>query len=102
MRDYEISLGKRVRFTRHIERMKEGYRRWWEPCALHGEKPREGIVVGLRTLQDGVMNSDLDPESPNYGVEYFAITDHFQAAIVTFDLRRKPVLVKLTDLSPAE
>jgi hypothetical protein len=102
MQAYEICLGKRVRFTQHIERKREGYRRWWEPCVLHGEKPREGIVVGLRCLYDGVMTSDGDPEAPEYEVEYFTSTDNFPAALVAFDLRRKPILVKLTDLHPVE
>jgi len=102
MKDYEISLGKKVRFTHHIERKKEGVKRWWEPCILRGEQAREGIIVGLRCLQDGFMTTNDDPESPEYGVTYFQTTNSFHAAIVAFDLHRKPVMVKMDDLHPIE
>ena len=48
-----------------------------------------GMVIGLRTLSNGFIDYNSD-----YGYIYNP-TEYLQAALVAFDLRRKPILVPL-------
>jgi len=102
MEPHEISLGKKVRFVFSLDRKREGSSRTWRKWAMRADLVREGIVVGLRTLQNGEMDTEMDPDSLQYGVTYFACSQSFRAALVSTNLYRKPILVALDDLLPAE
>lgn len=94
MSDYQ--LGQRVRFTTHL------YRGWgnefdnrggikeWKPQPILGKltPPREGIIVGKRTLSNGRFDygSYEDP-----GV--YRAKEYFTAWMIVADLRSAPVHV---------
>lgn len=100
MLSYEITLGTKVRFTVSLDRKNTHNDRVWVKGASAGLPVMEGIVVGLRTLQNGKMEYEGDPEGNFYGAPYFVQTSSFRAALVATHLYRKPVLVALEDLYP--
>lgn len=105
---FPYALGDRVKFTRHLERHGRYADRIshkvWEKAPTDYllesfpeiGKEKVGIVIGVRTLADGYNTYDYDS-----GTEFHA-TGFFQAALVVFDLRRKPVFVLLEDLQPVK
>lgn len=104
MHNFEINLGKRVKFTTPLRRAHEhrvdGDRssNWkvWR-AALSYTGPLEGILIGVRTLSDGLVyygNFD-EPTS-------FAPKESFKAALIATSLKRKPVLVRFDDLQAVE
>lgn len=106
-----LQLGTRVRYKRTLTRKTsygdgvkklEHYRQWvptseWElqcfgmSAKLWPEYFGEGIITGKRTLANG--NISYYDHGSN-----FVMKEHFEAYIVTFDLRRKPVYVLPEDL----
>jgi hypothetical protein len=91
-------FGERVTFTRTLTRRYRHHpsngwqgRKVWESEGYPGEPepaPRSGIIVGVRTLADGV-NSYNGYEEPIT----FQAERHFKAYLIAFDFRRKPALV---------
>ena len=58
------------------------------------KKQREGIIIGARTLSNGVNSWEEDMGN------VFTPQSYFKAYLVAFDLRRKPLFVKLEDILP--
>lgn len=90
-----MKLGDRVRFTRHLTRRSTAWRagvtKAWESKAYPGQpepEPREGIVIGIRTLSNGRFDWS-GYEDPGL----YTPTAFFKAYLVAFDMRRNPVLV---------
>jgi hypothetical protein len=89
-------LGQRVRFTTHLvrgwggEATQHGSNKVWAPQPIVGSAtpPREGIIVGKRTLSNGwfAYGGYEDP-----GI--YTAKEHFQAWMVVTDLRSAPVHV---------
>lgn len=104
MHDYEISLGKRVKFTTPLRRVYEhrmdGDRgsNWkvWK-AALSYAGPLEGILIGVRTLSDGLVYYGSFDEPTSFDPK-----ESFKAALIATDLKRKPFFVRFDDLQPAE
>lgn len=87
-----LELGTPVQFTAIYIRCNANtgsyrVRKYWyaKEC-----KPRTGLIVGIRTLSNGTREW-IDSEK---GYEYNPI-EYLQAALVVFDMRRKPVLVPI-------
>lgn len=95
----ELTLGQRVRYTATLTRTDDPVarrRRVWRPDPTWGHPDgREGIVVGLRTLANGI--SDWDPDG---GYEWVP-QETFPAVLVAFHVRRKPVLCPVDAVTPA-
>lgn len=107
-----LRLGQRVRFSRDLvksrewrsrpskrnpERMTDEHWRVWKPSLIVQE--REGIVVGTRTL--------MNVEQVFIGYEEgwdndLATAERFQAVLVAYDIRRKPVFVLPEELEVIE
>lgn len=94
--DHPIVLGTRVQFRRPLRRSVEplagegwGKRRTWEP--LTGDSQwRPGVVVGVRTFQNGLSY---------YGGEWI-IEGTVTAYLIAYHLRRSPVGVRFQDVRP--
>lgn len=96
-----IALGQRVRFTRALWRTTGGdgpvrgsIRKQWEPSpdwAEHG--PKEGVVVGTRTLQNGYVlwGSYEDPST-------WHVESTVPSVLVSTHLRANPVHVHPDDI----
>ena len=83
-----MKLGDRVVFTARLQRAhhKIGTRVYWKQIETN---PRDGIYIGTRTLWDGKRS--LEDE-----VGYiFEPISHFEAALVVFAERQKPIFVPL-------
>lgn len=94
----EIKLGTKVRFHTFLRRgwqeaQRENSYGWWRKKVwFPTDGPfREGIVIGKRTLSNGLRET---------GDDYINYTpkEHFTAYLVVFDLRRAPVAVRPEDL----
>ncbi len=90
-----MELGQKVTFTRTLNRRSrydwnahQTVKRW-ETFAYEGEpepEPREGILIGVRTLSNGhVIYHGFEDGSEYVGVHFF------KAYLIAFDLRRAPV-----------
>lgn len=64
-------------------------------------QPGRGVLVGLRTLQDGWQPYPLN-EDDRQAFGGFTRTTSHQAAIIATHLHKKPVLAFLQDVSPLE
>lgn len=103
MSDYQ--LGQRVRFSTHLRRgwggeaTGRGSNKVWEPVPTLGKltPPREGIIVGKRTLSNGwyAYGSYEDP-----GI--YTAKEHFTAWMIVTDLRSAPVHVLPEHITVAE
>lgn len=92
----EFTLGQRVRFTTHLRRGWDGEGngrgsgKAWLPVPVFSKRtpPREGIIVGKRTLSNGwyAYGTYEDP-----GI--YTPKEHFTAWMVVTDLRSAPVHV---------
>lgn len=102
-----FTLGQRVAFKDTLRRVTQHkrtptsvlYRRSWERygSGVDAPQPGEGILVGLRRLQNGVLiPGDYDTSA------YLRIEETFTAALVAVHLRRKPVFVRLEDMEAAD
>jgi hypothetical protein len=97
-----FKLGARVKFTRPLHRTRplaNLRRKVWEPDPWKNGT-YAGIVVGVRTLSDGMTEGW---EENTYRPER-----HYRAVLIATDLHRKPVLVlpenvtaELTELADA-
>ena len=90
-----VEFGQRVRFRRCDARYRTTSDRWtmaysyWKTWARRTwltEDPVEGIVIGVRTLNDGWVS--YAGESTSYRPK-----EWYPAYIVAYDLRRSPVIV---------
>lgn len=92
---YEFSLGQKVRFKNPLKR------RWESPNTkkwvtdVWDSAYRNGVVVGKRTLSNGTVSSGYD------GSEYMP-KETFSALIISFDMHRKPVKVRIEDVEPID
>lgn len=102
----DYTLGQPVTFTRHLRRRYEHMddsahegRKVWSTEGYPGDPepaPRPGIVIGVRTLADGVNAYN------GYDVPIrFRPTRHFTAYLIAHHLRHKPLLVLPEHLTPA-
>ena len=99
-------LGQQVVYNRHITR--RGYRPDGAPgpdacwsSELWPGRPTDGgagIIVGKRTLSNGDIHVSYGEDAATV----YKPTEHFQAYLVAFDLRRKPVFVLPEHLTPLE
>lgn len=84
----DLELGTRVTFTQPLYRTcpsAEDYTtRVWRGNTF--AEPQAGVIVGVRTLSDGVVHWTGDSD-------IYAPTRHFKAYLIAFDLRRVPVFV---------
>lgn len=96
-----FALGDRVKFSRNLTRSsypeidpranRTRYIKRWKPSNFID--PREGVIVGKRTIWDG------ERYLIGYDEGYtFSPVSHQEAYLVAFDLRRKPVFVAAEDL----
>lgn len=89
-------LGERVRFTHWLWRGwsgvdgPAGYGKAWRRA---GVQDRAGVVVGVRRLADGAVRFSEE------GAASFKPSEHFEAVLVAFDIRQKPVYVLPEDLT---
>jgi hypothetical protein len=98
----KYTLGESVRFSRQMLRTttrevnEHGYakyRRGWEPSAWFYKEPREGVVVGTRTLYTGIF------QRGSYEEPSFLSTDgSIQAVLVAWNIRKAPVYVSPDDI----
>lgn len=107
MSDY-LPLGTRVTFDmadtlgRHSDRLptghpaRHGYLKVWRsnPYAKRGTT-QTGVIAGVRTLADGYASWPYSDEPIVFYPE-----SHFPAYLVAFDLRRKPVYLRIEDVRP--
>lgn len=91
----ELALGQLVIYTKQLKRWKEDegkdYSRTWVESTVLPPQSRVGFVMGLRTVCDTKMIYDGE-----YGMDSYM--EHFnyrKVAVVSYSLRRKPVLVPL-------
>lgn len=101
----EYQLGQRVLFTTHMRRgwggeaTGRGSSKVWEPMPVLGKltPPREGIIVGKRTLSNGwyAYGSYEDP-----GI--YTAKEYFAAYMIVTDLRSAPVHVLPEHITPLE
>jgi hypothetical protein len=85
-----MTLGDRVEVTSIYEREQSGTYYWvdkeWKEYVI---KPRVGIYIGWRILQDGTRGYD-----PEEGYNWEA-KKHFKAAVVVFNERQNPIYVPI-------
>lgn len=93
-----VQFGQRVTFTWHLTRRYQsdpsrghvGVKKWlteqWPGQAE--PEPREGVVIGERTLTNGENHYNGWDEPITYRPK-----ESFKAYLVAFDMRRRPVLV---------
>lgn len=114
MTDTTYAFGDRVTFTRSLNRRSEDPARWpkythirgtakiWTPERWCGDdntnppvEPREGIIIGKRTLANGVITWGTyeDPD-------IFRPVEHFTAYVIAYDMRRNPVYVLPEYITP--
>jgi hypothetical protein len=102
----QIDLGTRVRFEAVLARRssypsrdyetgrRAEWTKTWERVGLGGfSVVKEGIVVGVRTLQNGV-NEGGGWDEPIY----FRPTERFRAVLISTDLRSRPVFARFEDV----
>ena len=96
----EFKLGDRVRYTNALHRRYKPSspmsRRVWEPYEFdvqHPEHRGEGIVVGMRTLADGRVQSGYPDDPPAFFAD-----ERFPAVLIAHSLRSKPVFVRVEDV----
>lgn len=95
-------LGKKVKFTHELRRVRkpEGRREWEEvrvaPPGYALNVGIEGVIVGERTVSDGYAEGGYD-EARGYSA-----TAHRNVWLVSYDMRRKPVLVPKDEIVMAE
>jgi hypothetical protein len=92
-----VNLGTKVRYdarrTLWREHLPSGHRRWSSQSHGQTHSPREGVIVGARTLANGqVSYGGWDTPTE------FSPTAHFKAYLVAFDMRKNPVYVLPEDL----
>lgn len=87
-----FQLGDRVLYTHVLGRSKSGSARVWN---AHKCRATVGIVCGKRTLSNGTVEAYR--EFDGYGSftvsHEYCPSEHFQAYLIAYDLRSKPVLV---------
>lgn len=96
-------LGQQVVYQKHI--IRRGFREQGLDAAWGTEqwpgRPTDGgagIIVGKRTLSNGNIRVSYGYD----GETVYEPKEHFQAYMVAFDLRRKPVFVLPKHLTPLE
>lgn len=98
----EFALGAKVTFTRELERKTKAdwSARTWVPQEEYA-KPREGVVVGKRTLNNGIFTSEglFEAYDEGLGQVRYRTTESFCAYLIAYDLHRKPVHVLPEDIS---
>jgi hypothetical protein len=67
---------------------------WKEWHKITFPKPKTGILIGFRTLADGVIHYGHWDEPTS-----FAGKEFFRAALVAMDAKSKPILVRLEDVT---
>lgn len=97
----DLALGTRVRYSNALQRVVtsiegawDSDRKDWRPCPHpidHPEIRGEGIVVGIRTLQNGTRHWNED-------AMWFRTDERITAVMVAHRLRCKPVFVLLEHL----
>lgn len=90
----ELSFMSKVRVKAILERRYEhipnsGNDKFWKSILC---VPKQGWIIGIRTLSNG--RCFFEPEE---GWKYSS-KEHFQAYLVVFNIREKPVLVRPEDL----
>lgn len=98
----DFQLGQRVIYTHPLTRVptfdtvtRRSGRSWVHPSyAQHAEQQREGIIVGKRTLANGIIRRE------EWGNDFTA-TEHFQAYLIATAMNLKPVLVRVENVRRA-
>lgn len=100
-KELTLQLGDRVLFFSNLERVQETvtnppeswkkYRqeKKWKntPLSPGWNQSLTGIVIGIRTLQNGILHWD------NEAGNLFDPQEYFQAYLISYNLHRKPVFV---------
>lgn len=90
-----LQLGQRIvctaKYVRWIDRS-NGVYKYWRRIEI---KPREGIYIGRRTLQNGVREWQGDGDG-----YIFHPQEYVQAVLVVFNEHEKPVLVPIDSVYP--
>jgi hypothetical protein len=86
----KANLGDKICFDNHLKRV-------WidDPNGLNGQKRwkkvpheiRHGIIIGQRTLSNGINNYDSE------GVFIYDPEEYFKVWLVAYDMNRNPVYV---------
>lgn len=95
-----FELGQRVTFRRPLERVWDHSRkRWtddpkphlsgWDWYREARDRERSGVIVGKRTLANGRVHLGSYDEPTTFEAE-----ERFEAYLIAYALRRKPVLVR--------
>jgi hypothetical protein len=94
-----LTLGTRVRYSslllRRAEHVNGSTRKTWEPMSLGFD--REGIVVGLRTLSNGIHHWGFSDEGGHYEQK-----SSLQAVLIAWDVRKTHDRVLLADVEVIE
>lgn len=73
---------------------KRGGANWKEWMKITFPKNKTGILIGFRTLSDGlILYGSWDEPTSFHGKEFF------RAALVALDAKTKPILVRLEDVT---
>lgn len=96
-----LELGTKVRYDARRSLWREHLpgrlRRWTSQSHGQAHSPREGIIVGKRTLANGTVDYGGWDEGTQ-----FIPTEHFEAYQVVTNIRNKPVYVLPEDLEEIE
>lgn len=91
----KYKLGQKVKYNAYMWRNKGGLELRWPRRQLR--EPREGIVVGKRTVYEGHTDGGYGADDPMV----FVPKNHLSVYLVASDLRRF-VHVMASDMEPAE
>lgn len=100
----DYKLGTRVTFSREAFRIRsDGGKRFWDAPAWQERRPhKEGVVVGVRYLQNG--RQEYAKYNPNTfdmdGEDRWVVESTIKAYLVAYDLRKKPVYVFPEHIKP--
>jgi hypothetical protein len=98
---YEL-MGQYVEVREYLKPVKRFSGRSHEPVVL--EESRVGMVVGYRTVFDGITHPGRQDgsyyDNDDYEPPWFEATEKIQVLLVCFWPRYKPVLVRLEDVKP--
>ncbi|UOK18372.1 hypothetical protein SEA_BRUHMOMENT_56 [Arthrobacter phage BruhMoment] len=112
----KLTLGQRVQFTDTLIKVRDEngnatYASGGLPAIkdawLKSREVNEGVVVGMRTLTDFEITREAEFSEWSGSTSYYTVTTPVpgtgrRAALIAFDLRRKPAYVLLDHITPLE
>jgi hypothetical protein len=98
--ELDLKLGQRVAFAHPITRRTAKdpdtgvVRRFWARPETQEPPAREGVIIGARTLANGVLS-----QNPELDGRRFLADRWFRAYLVSFDMRMDPICVLPEDIT---